>query len=202
LFLNNDIEATEAGWLAEMVSHAVRPNVGAVGARLWHPNDTLQHGGVILGLGGVAGHAHMRIPRGHPGYFNRAFLQGNYSAVTGACMLISRAIFDEVGGFNEHDLGVNFNDVDLCLRVRRRGLEVVWTPYANLIHDESATRGHHRGADEQAQFAREVTYMQSTWGAELLNDPFYSPNLSLDLPGFDFAFPPRWYQVDAQAPVL
>ncbi|CAN5564297.1 hypothetical protein BH18VER1_BH18VER1_13860 [soil metagenome] len=190
-FLNNDIEADEPGWLSEMVSHAVRPEVGAVGARLWYPDGTLQHGGVVLGLGGAAGHAHIRIPRGHPGYFNRAILQGNYSAVTAACMLVRREVFLDLGGFNARDLGVNFNDIDFCLRVREKGLQIVWTPYANLIHHESATRGHHRSVAEQAQFAREVTYMQWKWGAELMRDPFYSPNFSLRLPGFEIAFPPR-----------
>ncbi|MFN2475454.1 MAG: glycosyltransferase [Chthoniobacterales bacterium] len=191
LFLNNDIEATEPGWLAEMVSHALRPNIGAVGARLWFPNETLQHGGVVLGLGGAAGHAHVRIPRGHPGYFNRAVLQGDYSAVTAACVLVPRHAFYAVGGFNERDLAVNFNDVDFCLRLRRKGLEIVWTPYANLIHHESASRGHHRSEGEQAQFAREITYTQWQWGAQLMDDPLYSPNLTLSLPGFEIAFPPR-----------
>ena len=193
-FLNNDIEADDAGWLREMVSHTVRPAVGAVGARLWYPDGTLQHGGVVLGLGGVASHAHHRVPRGHPGYYNRALLQGNYSAVTGACMLVRKPLFAELGGFNETDLAINFNDIDFCLRLRRRGLQIVWTPYANLIHHESATRGHHRSGEEQAQFAREAGYMQRTWGAELMADPFYNPNLSLNLPGFHLAFPPRWHR--------
>ena len=190
-FLNNDVEADEPGWLTEMVSHVVRPEVGAVGARLWFPDGTLQHGGVVLGLGGVAGHVHAGNPRGHPGYFNRAWLQGNYSAVTGACMLVRRSVFEELGGFNEHELTVNFNDIDFCLRLRARGLQVVWTPYANLIHHESASRGHHRSTEEQARFAREAAYMQQKWGAELLTDPFYNPNFSLDLPGYELAFRPR-----------
>ncbi len=160
-FLNNDIEVTERGWLTEMVSHAARREVGAVGARLWYPDGTLQHGGVVLGLGGVAGHAHHRMPRGHTGYFNRAILQKNCSAVTAACMLTRREVFEQLGGFDEKNLSVNFNDIDYCLRVAARGWQVVWTPYANLVHDESASRGHHRSAEEQAQFFREATYMQS-----------------------------------------
>jgi glycosyltransferase involved in cell wall biosynthesis/GT2 family glycosyltransferase len=189
--LNNDIEAEEPGWLSEMVSHVMRPEVGAVGARLWFPNDTLQHAGVVLGLGGVAGHVHARNPRGHPGYFNRVWLQGNYSAVTGACMLVRRKVFQRFGGFNERELPINFNDIEFCLRLRRAGLQIVWTPYANLTHHESASRGHHRTRQEQAQFAREAAYMQETWGRELLNDPFYNPNFSLNLPGYELAFPPR-----------
>lgn len=190
-FLNNDIEAEEPWWLREMVSHAKRAEVGAVGARLWYPDGTLQHGGAILGLGGAAGHAYHRIPRGHPGYFNRAFLQQNYSAVTAACMLLRKKVFVDVRGFDEINLAVNFNDVDFCLRLRELGLQIVWTPYANLIHRESASRGHHLTVEQQSLFLREATYIQKKWGRQLLCDPFYSPNFSLNLPGFNFAFPPR-----------
>ncbi len=190
-FLNNDIEVTEAGWLTEMVSHAARPEVGAVGARLWYANGTLQHGGVVLGLGGVAGHADFRLPRGETGYFNRAILQKNCSAVTAACLLTRLEVFQELAGFDEQNLAVNFNDVDYCLRLAAGGLQVVWTPYANLLHDESVSRGHHRSTEEQGQFFREATYIQETYGAALLRDPFYNPNLSLQLPGYEFACPPR-----------
>jgi GT2 family glycosyltransferase len=189
--LNNDTEIDDRDWLTEMVRHAVQPEVGAVGARLWYPDGTLQHGGVVLGLGGVAGHAFPHIPRGHPGYFNRAMLQQNCSAVTGACMAVRKAVFDDLGGFDEVNLGVTFNDIDFCLRLAGRGYRVVWTPYANLIHHESASRGHQRTPEEQAQFLREAAYMQKTWAAHLLRDPFYNPNLSLNLPGFEIAFPPR-----------
>ena len=189
--LNNDVEASEPGWLREMVSHVLRVEVGAVGARLWYPDGTLQHGGVILGLGGVAGHAFPRVPRGHPGYFNRAFLQQDCSAVTGACLLVRKKVFEDAGGFDEANLAISFNDVDFCLRLRRSGFRNIWTPYANLIHHESASRGHQATVAEQMQFLREATFMQRKWGSELLNDPFYNPNLSLDLPGFDLAVPPR-----------
>jgi glycosyltransferase involved in cell wall biosynthesis/GT2 family glycosyltransferase len=191
LFLNNDTEADEAGWLTEMVSQAVQANIGAVGARLWFPNGTLQHGGVVLGLGGVAGHAFPNIPRGHPGYFNRAMLQQNISAVTGACLMVRKTVFAELEGFDEVNLGITFNDIDFCLRLIERGYHNVWTPYANLIHHESASRGHQRTPDEQAEFLRAAAFMQERWGAQLLNDPFYNPNLSLELPGYDLAFPPR-----------
>lgn len=191
VFLNNDTEIDEPGWLGEMVSHALQPEVGAVGARLWYPDGTLQHGGVVLGLGGVAGHAFPHIPRGHPGYFNRAMLQQNCSAVTGACLVVRKAVFEELGGFDEVNLGVTFNDIDFCLRLAERGYRVVLTPYANLIHHESASRGHQRTPEEQAQFLREAGYMQKVWATRLLRDPFYNPNLSLNLPGFELAFPPR-----------
>jgi glycosyltransferase involved in cell wall biosynthesis len=191
VFLNNDTEIEDASWLTEMVSHAARAEVGAVGARLWWPDGTLQHGGVVLGLGGVAGHAFPHIPRGHPGYFNRAMLQQNSSAVTGACMAVRKTVFEELEGFDEVNLGVTFNDIDFCLRLTQRGHRVVWTPYANLIHHESASRGHQRTRGEQEEFERAVDYMQTTWGAELMHDPFYNPNLSLNPPGFEIAFPPR-----------
>jgi glycosyltransferase involved in cell wall biosynthesis len=194
-FLNNDIEAEEPGWLREMASHVVRRGIGAVGARLWYPDGTLQHGGVILGLGGVAGHAFPRIPRGHPGYFNRAWLQQNCSAVTAACLLVRKDVFKKAGGFDETNLPVSFNDVDFCLRLRAAGYENVWTPYANLIHRESASRGHQRTPEEQAQFMREATETQQKWGSQLLSDPFYNPNLTLNLPGFELAFPPRLPEV-------
>jgi O-antigen biosynthesis protein len=191
VFLNNDIETNERGWLREMLSHVVQAGVGAVGARLWYPDGTLQHGGVILGLGGVAGHAFPKIPHGHAGYFNRAYLQQNCSAVTGACMLVRKEVFERAGGFDEVNFAISFNDVDFCLRLRAAGLQNVWTPYANLTHHESASRGHQRTPEEQAQFVREATYMQQKWGIELLHDPFYNPNLSLNLPGFELAVPPR-----------
>ncbi len=191
VFLNNDTEIDDSGWLTEMVSHAARTEVGAVGARLWFPNGILQHGGVVVGLGGVAGHAFPYIPRGHPGYFNRAMLQQNCSAVTGACMAVRKEVFEELGGFDEENLGVTFNDIDFCLRLTERGYRVVWTPYANLIHHESASRGHQRRPEEQEEFERAVNYMHRIWGKRLLRDPFYNPNLSLNLPGFELAVPPR-----------
>ncbi|HEX4640472.1 MAG TPA: glycosyltransferase, partial [Chthoniobacterales bacterium] len=161
VFLNNDTEIDDPGWLTEIVSHAARAEVGAVGARLWYPDGTLQHGGVILGLGGVAGHAFPHIPRKHPGYFNRAMLQQNCSAVTGACMAVRKVVFEELGGFDEENLGVTFNDIDFCLRLTQAGYQIVWTPYANLIHHESASRGHQRTLEEQTEFERAVEYMQT-----------------------------------------
>ena len=191
VFLNDDVEVTEPEWLGEMVSHVVQTNVGVVGARLWYPDHTLQHGGVVLGLGGVAGHAHHRVPRGHPGYFNRVFLQQNCSAVTAACMLVRKMVFEKLGGFNELDVGINFSDVDFCLRLKECGWQVVWTPSANLVHHESISRGTDPNSAQQDLFMREATYAQTRWGKELLADPFYSPNLRLELPAFYPAFPPR-----------
>ncbi len=191
LFLNNDIEATEPGWLRELVSHAARPEVGAVGARLWYPDGTLQAGGVILGLGGVAGHAFPHLKRGRGGYFSRALLQQNISAVTGACLAVRKELFEKVGPFDETNLSISFNDIDFCLRLTAAGYRNVWTPFANLIHAESASRGHQPTKREQAHFVSEATFMQKKWGFELLHDPAYNPNLSLNLPGFELAVPPR-----------
>jgi len=189
--LNNDIEVISPDWLSEMVGHALRPEVGAVGARLWYPDDTLQHGGILLGVGGVANHAHRRAKRGTHGYFGRMSLIQQFSAVTAACLVIRKTIFEEVGGLNEADLPVAFNDVDFCLRVREAGYHNIWTPYAELYHHESATRGYEDTPEKQARLAAETRYMQQRWGDLLRNDPAYSPNLTLEHEDFSLAWPPR-----------
>jgi O-antigen biosynthesis protein len=190
--LNDDVIPENAEWLSEMVSQLLQPGVGAVGARLWYPDRRLQHGGVILGLGGVAGHAHYRWPRDHPGYFNRATLQQDLSAVTAACMLVRKSVFEELGGFDERDLGVSFNDIDFCLRMAQRGLRIVWTPQACLVHHESASRGREFNEEQKWVFRREAVWMQEKWAKKLARDPYYNPNLSLDEEGgFTLAWPPR-----------
>lgn len=189
--LNNDIEVINDGWLTEMVSHACRPEIGAVGARLWYPNNTLQHGGIILGIGGVAGHSHKHLPRGDSGYFGRAQLLQNFSAVTAACLVMRKEVFTAVGGFNDTDLTIAFNDVDLCLRIREQGWRILWTPYAELYHHESASRGYEDTPEKQTRFAAEIKYMKTRWGESLLKDPAYSPNLSLDTEDFAMTWPPR-----------
>jgi glycosyltransferase involved in cell wall biosynthesis len=188
--LNNDVEVLHADWLTEMVSRAMQPKVAMVGARLWYPNGTIQHGGVILGAGGIAGHAHAGLRRGEPGYFARAHLAQDVSAVTTACALVKREVYLQVGGFDEN-LAVTFNDVDFCLRLREAGYRILWTPYAELIHHESASRGFDNSAPKQVRFLAEVDYMKSKWGDILQRDPFYNPNLSLDENLFTLAFPPR-----------
>ena len=177
--MNNDIEVIGEDWLAEMASHALRDGVAAVGAMLYYPNDAIQHAGIALGLGGVAGHFYAHCPRGDRGYFNRARLVQNLSAVTAACMVLRRSVFDEVGGFDEQNLPVAFNDVDFCLRLRERGYRNVWTPYAELYHHESASRGDDDTPEKQARFAGEVAYMRARWGEWLDSDPAHNPNLSL-----------------------
>ncbi|MBI5937513.1 MAG: glycosyltransferase [Betaproteobacteria bacterium] len=188
--INNDIEVITPDWLTEMVSIALQPGVGAVGARLWYPNDTLQHGGVVL-VGGVAGHSHKGLPKGSPGYARRAELLQSFSAVTAACLVIRKTIYQEVGGLDEGNLKVAFNDVDFCLKVRELGYRNVWSPYAELYHHESATRGYEDTPDKQQRFAQETGYMRARWGDLLLNDPAYSPNLTLDREDFSYAWPPR-----------
>ncbi len=197
--LNNDTEVENADWLREMVSLVLQPDVGAVGARLWYGNRTLQHGGVILGLGGMAGHAFDGATRGYPGYFDNLFLARDCPAVTGACMLVRKDVFHVTGGFDEKHFAVSYNDIDFCLRLRERGLRVVLTPYANLIHHESASRGRVRTPEADEQFFREAASFRKKWGAQLLSDPFYNPNLSLKAPGFTLAFPPRTTSASALA---
>jgi glycosyltransferase involved in cell wall biosynthesis len=188
--LNNDVEVINDDWLSEMVSRAMQPQVGMVGARLWYPNGTIQHGGVILGAGGVAGHAYVGLRRGEPGYFARANLAQNVSAVTAACALVRREVYLQLGGFDEN-LAVTFNDIDFCLRLREAGYWIVWTPHADLIHHESTSRGFDDSTPKQVRFLAEVDYMKAKWGDMLQHDPFYNPNLSLGENPFALAFPPR-----------
>jgi GT2 family glycosyltransferase len=188
--MNNDIEILTPDWLEEMASFASRPEIGCVGSRLWYPDFHLQHGGVILGIGGIANHAHYRMPRNQHGYFGRAQLHQSFSAVTAACLLVRRSVFEQVGGLDE-ELAVAFNDVDFCLRVREAGYRNVWTPYAEMIHHESASRGYENTPEKQTRFSKEVTLMKERWGDRLLQDPAYSPNLTLECENFSYAFPPR-----------
>lgn len=189
--INNDIEVISPDWLDEMVSYALQPDVGAVGARLWFPDDTLQHGGVVLGIHGWAAHAHNHMPRGSLGYQGRMALVSEFSAVTGACLLVRKSSYLAVGGLNEDALKISCNDVDLCLKLKKVGLRNVWTPFAELYHHESATRGYEDTPEKQQRFTKEVAYMHQRWGKLLLSDPAYSPNLTLSGDDFSHAWPPR-----------
>lgn len=182
--INNDIEVIAPDWLTEMVSWAVQPDIGCVGAKLYYADDTIQHAGVILGIGGVAGHSHKYFPGGAPGYFSRLMLMQDISAVTGACLLVRKEIFEAIGGLNRDALAVAFNDVDFCLRVREAGYLNVWTPYAELYHHESKSRGAEDNPEKAARFLREASYMTSRWAGLLSNDPYYSPNLTLAMEDF------------------
>ncbi|WP_188009154.1 glycosyltransferase family 2 protein [Grimontia hollisae] len=186
LLLNNDVEAINPDWLREMISHAIRPDIGCVGAKLYYPDGRLQHAGVITGLGGVAGHSHKYFPGDHPGYFKRLQIIQNLSAVTGACLAVRKSVFEQVGGLNEQDLAIAFNDVDFCLRVRDAGYRNLWTPYSMLIHHESVSRGAENSPEKIARFQREITYMKQKWGDSLLNDPNYSQWLTLDREDFSY----------------
>jgi len=189
--LNNDLEVITPGWLTEMVSHACREGIGCVGAMLYFPNDHIQHAGVVLGVGGVAGHAFRDFPRGTEGVFNRARLVQEYSAVTAACLVVRKSIYTLVGGLDEADLAIAFNDIDFCLKVRRAGFRNLWTPFAELYHHESASRGADDTPEKRHRFDREVEVMLRRWGAELLADPAYNPNLTLERNDFSLAIPPR-----------
>ena len=188
--LNNDIEVISPDWLVEMAGHALRPDVGAVGAMLYYPDDTIQHAGVVLGIHGVAAHIYAGLPRESPGHGGRARVAQNLSAVTGACLLVRRDTYERVGGLDE-SLQVAFNDIDFCLRLRAAGYRNVWTPFAELYHHESASRGLEDTEEKKRRFQGEVDLMQQRWGQQLLEDPAYNVNLSLTSLCCDLASPPR-----------
>ena len=184
LFLNNDTEAINPDWLEAMVKQAVQPGVGAVGAKLYYADDTIQHAGIVVGMGGVAGHSHLFYPRQAGGYMQRLRITQNVAAVTGACLLMPREVFEKVGGFDEGFV-LAFNDVDLCLAVLQAGYRVVWTPDAELYHLESKTRGYEDTSEKQARFKREYDLFHLKWSAVLkAGDPYFSPHFRLDRPDF------------------
>jgi len=189
-FLNNDTEVISADWLEEMMSLAVREGIGAVGAMLYYPNNTMQHAGVVLGLGGIASHPHRGQRRGTPGNYGRAALTQTMSAVTAACMVIRKSTFEAVGGFDEM-LAVAYNDVDLCLRLGAKGFRNVWTPFAELYHFESISRGDDLQGENRPRFLAESQAMRDRWQGLLTADPYYNPNLSLTRADLWLAYPPR-----------
>lgn len=192
VLLNNDTEVIDGGWLAELVGHAMREDVGAVGARLDYGDGTIQHAGVALGIGGVAAHVHRGAPHAYEGPNHELMHVRRQACVTAACLATRKSIYQDLGGFNEVDLPVALNDVDYCLRVNRAGYHVIWTPHAQLKHHESVSRGKKNLDQEQRQRAsRERRYMRKTWGALLRNDPYYNPNQSLNSTFGEAAFPPR-----------
>lgn len=184
---NNDVEIISAEWLTEMVQHALRPEIGAVGAKLYYEDDTVQHAGVILGIGGVAGHSHKYFPRTAYGYFSRLKIVQNLSAVTGACLVVRKSLYEEVGGLDEENLTVAFNDVDFCLKLQERGYRNLWTPYVELYHHESKSRGMEDTPEKKQRFHQEVQFMKQKWGDVLENDLYYNVNLTLDRENFDIA---------------
>lgn len=190
-FVNNDVKVIDADWLVELVAQVSRPNVGAAGAKLYYANETIQHAGVILGLYGVAAHGHRHFPRNSIGYFGRPMLVQNISAVTAACMVVPKDVFDQVGGYDEVNLTVGYNDVDLCLKIREASYDIVFTPFSELYHLESVSRGENLTPAQLERDARERAYMLERWGGIIERDPFYNPNLTVGSENFGLAFPPR-----------
>jgi GT2 family glycosyltransferase len=180
LFLNNDVYGTiSPDWISEMLSVCERPDVGAVGAKLYYPDDTIQHAGCVIGIGGIAANMFAGLPRSRSGYMHKASLMQDLTAVTAACMLMKRKTFEDAGGFTE-ELAVAFNDIDLCLKAGRKGWRIVYDPYAELYHDESKSRGAEDTEEKVRRFQSEIEYMRTHWTDILKNgDPNYNPNLSV-----------------------
>ena len=191
--LNNDVEVITPDWLDEMVSLLLRPGVGAVGAKLLWPTGMVQHGGVVIGVGGLAAHAFNHVGADDLGYAGRAAVTQRYSAVTAACLLCRKADYQAVGGMDAAEFPVAFNDVDFCLKLGAAGLSIVWTPFAQLFHYESASRGAEDTPEKAARATMEMAALRRRWAAILADDPCYNPNLNLDgMPFSSLALPPRW----------
>ncbi|GAB6105278.1 glycosyltransferase family 2 protein [Blautia glucerasea] len=179
LFLNNDVKIITPGWIKEMLGVCQRPEVGAVGVKLIYPDNTIQHAGCVIGIGGIAGHMFVDMPANRTGYLHKASILQDMSAVTAACMMMKRTAFEEAGGFTEK-LSVAFNDVDLCLKVRKNKKLIVYDPYVELYHMESKTRGAEDSTEKVRRFQEEIEYMRCQWIDILKNgDPYYNKNLSL-----------------------
>ncbi|MGH7881184.1 MAG: glycosyltransferase, partial [Candidatus Binataceae bacterium] len=177
VFLNNDVQILDSNWLKNLMRWAVKPGTGAVGAKLLFPNGKIQHAGVVLGMGGIAGHVYRRSHAALPGYLQQLRTTREVLAVTGACLATERKKFDAVGGFEEEHLPVDLNDIDLCLRLAERGWTNLWTPDATLIHVQSASRGIER--DPFELYRRERSYFTRRWGEALRDDPYFHPAFSL-----------------------
>jgi len=188
--LNNDTSIISSGWLEEMVGHLLQDHVGVVGAKLYYPDSRVQHAGVAVGPGGCADHVSLGIGHSDPGYCYRAVVAHELSAVTGACMVTWKHLYERLGGLNE-DLAVGFNDVDYCLRVQEAGYRVIFTPHAELFHHESATRGRDDHKRHWQRNSREVRYMRTRWSKRMIHDPYYNPNFSYRRPDFSLAETPR-----------
>lgn len=196
VLLNNDTELLTPDWLDVMIGYVQQQRVGCVGVNLLYPdNNTIQHAGVVVGLGGVAGHSHKYFPAHSPGYANILRMVRNYSAVTGACMMFRRAVWEEVGGLDER-LMVVFNDVDFCLRIGAAGYDIVYLPHVQLLHHESVSVGRLH-LNERVIDPAEIEYMQKRWKPIIDDDPFYNPNLTLDSENFAI-HPTRWRQMRKQ----
>ena len=181
LLLNNDIEIITADWVEALLEFSQRDNVGVVGAKLYYPNDTIQHAGISIGVLTLAGHSFKHSPRNSPCYMGRESVIQNVSAVTAACLMVKKSIFEQVSGLNEDKLKIAFNDVDFCLRIQEHGYLNVYTPYCEAYHHESISRGLEDTPEKQERFASEVRYMQERHKDILeKGDPFYNINLTLE----------------------
>ena len=189
--VNPCIEVITPEWLTEMVSHALRPQVACVGAKLLYRNNTVRHAGLVLGIGGVVGHAHIRLSKNSLGYFGRASLTQAFSAVSATCLVIRKDVYQELDGLDEENLATDFNDVDLCLRAGNAGYQNIFTPYADLYQHKPTNNGATDPTEKPACVGREAQYIKRRWGEKLLNDQSYNPNLTLDFEDFSLAWPPR-----------
>jgi len=175
--LNNDTEVLDPQWLKEMVRYSVRPEIGAVGAKLLYADGTIQHAGVAIGIGGAAGHSHRNLPNSEPGYFRQAHVAQYVSAVTAACLVVEKRKYHEVGGLDETNLQVAFNDVDFCLKLQARGYRNIYVPHAVLLHHESKSRGSDAAPQNIARYTKELQTLQQRWNTEGYSDPVHNPNL-------------------------
>ena len=188
--MNDDIKLITSDWLEKLVVRLQLDGVGAVGVMLYYADETIQHAGVILGIGGVAHHVFRDLPRGSAGYAGRAALEQDLSCVTAACLAVRRDVFEDLNGLDER-LAVAFNDVDFCIRLRAKGWRILWTPEVEHYHLKSQTLGRHDFGERAEVFQNEVRMMREQWGPVLNSDPFYNPNLSLQDNQMALAFPPR-----------
>ena len=177
VLLNNDTDVLEPGWLRELVSQAMRPEVGVVGAKLLYGDGRVQHAGVVLGPTGRSGHMWRYMPGDARGYLDQLVATRRVTAMTGACLAMRRDIYLAAGGCDAEGLPITWNDVDLCLRIRALGLQAIWTPYARMLHLEQATRGTDDTPENHIRFLREQAWMRARWGDAIDHDPFWSPNL-------------------------
>lgn len=189
--LNNDTAIINQDWLDELVMHAIRSEIGPVGAKLLYPHDHVQHAGIVLGIGGIGSEAFKFIHKTDDGYIHRAFLIGNYSAVTGASMAFKKSVWEDADGFNELDTPNAYSDVDFCLRCGEKGYRSLFTPFSQIYHAESASRG----PDNSEEFEKATSYMYRRWGDRIKKDPYYNPNLTISREDFTLARQPRDYSV-------
>jgi len=190
-FLNADVEAKKQDWLYEMVSLALMPKVGAVGARIWDTEGRLWHGGIILGLGGIGGYAHKYCPYPGYGYWGRGLITQAYSAVSSVCLLVNKAAYEFVGGFSSIQLPMLYRDIDFCLKLASAGYRNLWNANAELCRFNIPSDENLDPVEMRVRYPHEFQTMKIKWGKSLENDPAYNPNLTLDKENFDLAWPPR-----------